>query len=100
MQTKTRLRWLPGVLVGLLILVMVVVGVWASGGVELPRTVLSGGGGTVSGSGLVLSSTVGQPVAGTVENGMLRQCSGFWCAAAAPVTPTGSNVYLPLLSNP
>lgn len=100
MQTKTRSKWLSGVLVGVLLLLLVVGGVWASGGVELPRAVLSGGGGTVSGSGLVLSSTVGQPVAGTVENGTLRQCSGFWCAAAAPVTPTGSNVYLPLLSNP
>ena len=97
MQTKTRSKWFSAVLVGLLILLLVVGGVLASGGVELPRTVLSNGGGEVSNGSLVLNSTVGQPVAGTIENGTLRHCSGFWCAAAAPVTPTNLDVYLPLL---
>lgn len=95
MQTKTKPKWLSGVLVGMLIFFMLVGGVLASGGVELPRTVLSSGGGEVGGSGLVLSASLGQPVVGTVENGTLRHCSGFWCdAAAAP--PLQSSVYLPL----
>ncbi len=100
MQTRTRPKWFSGVWVGVLLVLLLVGGVLASGGVELPRAVLSGGGGEVSSGGLVLNSTVGQPVAGTVENGTLRHCAGFWCAAAAPVTPTGSDVYLPLLMNP
>ena len=96
MQTRTRPKWLTGVLVGLLILLLLVGGVLASGGVELPKTVVSSGGGMVSNSGLVLSASLGQPVAGTVETGTLRHCSGFWCAAAAAVPPLENSVFLPL----
>lgn len=95
MQTRTRQKW--SLVIGLLILLLVVGVVLASGGVELPRTVLSSGGGSVSSSGLVLNSTVGQSVVGTVENGTIRHCSGFWCAAAAPVTPPSESLYLPLI---
>ncbi len=100
MQTKIRPKWLAGVWVSMLILFLLVGGVWASGGVELPRTVLSSGGSEVSGNGLVLSASLGQPVVGTVETGAVRHCSGFWCAAAAPVTPTDSDIYMPLLVKP
>jgi hypothetical protein len=95
MQTRTRSKWLSALLVGLLILWMLVGGVLATGGMELPRLVLSGSGGVASGGGLLLSASLGQPVAGTVEMGPLRHCTGFWCGAAAP-PPLPSVVYLPL----
>ena len=95
MKTRTRQKW--SLVIGLLILLLVVGGALASGGVELPRTVLSSGGGSVSNGGLVLNGSVDQPVAGTVENGAIRHCSGFWCAAAAPVNPASEALYLPLI---
>lgn len=95
MQTRTRSKWLSALLVGLLILWMLVGGVLATGGMELPRLVLSGSGGVASGGGLVLSVSLGQPIAGTVGTGPLRHCSGFWCGAAAN-PPLPSVVYLPL----
>lgn len=95
MRTVTRPKWFSGMWVGLLILLLLVGGVLASGGTELPRTVVSSGGGMVSNSGLVLSGSLGQPVAGTVDTGGIRHCTGFWCnAAAAPPLPI--SVYLPL----
>ena len=84
-------------MIRLVILLLIVRGALARGGVELPRTVLSSGGGSVSNGGLVLNGSVDQPVAGTVENGAIRHCSGFWCAAAAPVNPASEALYLPLI---
>jgi hypothetical protein len=97
MQTRTRQKWSLAIGGGVLILLLLMGVVLASGGVELPRSVLSSSGGSVSSSGLVLNSAMGQPVAGTVENGTIRHCSGFWCAAAAPVTPSSEALYLPLI---
>jgi len=97
MQTENRLKWRFGVLVGMLILLILVGGVLASGGVELPRMVLSSGGGEVNNSGLVLSASLGQPVAGTVTAGMWRHCSGFWCNTATVNSPPGVNIFLPLM---
>ncbi|MCL4871925.1 MAG: hypothetical protein KJ063_23445 [Anaerolineae bacterium] len=98
MQTITKSRrWLGVGGVGLLLLLMAGI-VLASGGLELPRAHLTGGGGQVSSSGLVLSSAVGQPVAGTVTNGSMQLCTGFWCGEGASVPPPGDGkTYLPMV---
>jgi hypothetical protein len=68
-----------------------------AGGDVLPRSLVSSGGGTVSDGGLALRSAIGQPVAGTVQNGAML-CSGFLCGADAPPVSGGEFAsYLPLV---
>ena len=52
-------------------------------GEGLPRALVSSGGGLVSGEGLQLRATIGQPLAGAVR-AELALCSGFMCGPGAP----------------
>jgi hypothetical protein len=68
-----------------LFLLLLGLGVVLAEGEMLNRSLVSGGGGIVSQSGLTLHSATGQPVAGAVANDLLL-CSGYWCGGGAPVT--------------
>lgn len=46
---------------------------------DVPRYVISSGGGYSAAGIYVLEGTVGQPVAGVVAIGSYELCSGFWC---------------------
>ena len=46
---------------------------------DVPRYVISSGGGYSAAGNYVLEGTVGQPVAGIVAVGSYEVCSGFWC---------------------
>ncbi len=46
---------------------------------DVPRYVISSGGGRSAMGSYVLEGTVGQPVAGVVAVGSYELCSGFWC---------------------
>jgi hypothetical protein len=54
--------------------------------IEMPRSVLAGGGGDMAGSH-VLRCTVGQPALGSVSDGDLLLESGFWSLVFATWTP-------------
>ena len=58
-------------------------------GETIPRAVVSSGGGQLQGTGLVLQSTVGQPLSGIVSEGVsgLNLCSGFQCGGAIAFQP-------------
>ncbi len=59
-------------------------------GEQMPRSVISGGGGRITGGNVVLHGTLGQPVVGSVANDSYRLCSGFWCGGGV------YKIYLPL----
>lgn len=85
-------------LVAALIVLLVMAGVVAAAGEVMPRSLLSSGGGVVSQAGYSLHSAVGQPVAGAVQED-LTLCSGYLCAAEAPLSPApdgGHLLYLPM----
>ncbi|MBI5033288.1 MAG: hypothetical protein HZB51_22440 [Chloroflexi bacterium] len=46
---------------------------------DVPRYVISSGGGYSAAGNYVLEGTIGQPVAGIVSTGSYNLCSGFWC---------------------
>ncbi len=46
---------------------------------DVPRYVISSGGGKSTMGIYTLEGTVGQPVAGVVAFGSYELCSGFWC---------------------
>jgi len=52
----------------------------ATGGYDLTWHTIDGGGGTSTGSGFVLSGTIGQPDAGTHTGGNFELTGGFWAA--------------------
>jgi|GEM_PF-3154524 len=94
MARSTRLRW------SLLIVVMalLVAGTALAAGERIPRSAVTGGGGTQSTASVQLRVAVGQPLAGT-SSGAARLCSGLVCGAGVPVTSSGptSTLYLPLV---
>jgi len=63
-------------------------------GEKIERSVISSGGGTISGSGVMLQDAVAQPVSGVVisADGKLVLCSGYVCGRTA-----GNWLYLPML---
>jgi hypothetical protein len=87
MQSKqtTYARFaLIGLLAGLLF-----AGLIFAAGETIPRSAVTGGGGTLSASGVALQAAVGQPVAGAVGSATTL-CSGLICGAgvsAPPPTP-------------
>ncbi len=92
------MRKLPkrGVLaLALMVLLLLSLGWAAAGGEMLPPSLVSSGGGAVSGGGLSMETAVGQPVAGTVGNG-LTLCAGFYCGGGVEAGG-GEMVYLPLV---
>ncbi len=89
---------LKKIVTGAVIGVLLLTAIALAAGESLPRHVVSGGGDTVSASGITLRNTIAQPIAGTVSNST-SLCSGFVCgqSASAP-TPSGNHfIYLPLV---
>lgn len=54
----------------------------AANGYEITRYVIGGGGGHSEAGGYVLDATVGQGVAGVVNDAPYELCAGFWCGMA------------------
>ena len=52
--------------------------IFAQSQYQVQNAIISAGGGDVSGGGLAVSSTIGQPVAGTTSGGGFIIGSGFW----------------------
>ena len=63
-------------------------------GYDLGWFTMDGGGGTSSGNGYILSTTIGQPDAGLLTGGSYSLASGFWRGTVAAPACRG---YLPLL---
>jgi hypothetical protein len=78
----------------LLVALLVLVGAALAAGEWMPRGGVTSGGGEVSAGGLTLRSVVGQPVVGTVSNG-LTLCSGFECGPGVPTNDAQHQVFLP-----
>ncbi len=78
-----------------IVLLLLSLGWAAAGGEMLPRSLVSSGGGMVSGGGLSLETAVGQSVAGAVGNG-LTLCAGFYCGGGVEAGG-GEMVYLPVV---
>ena len=69
----------------------------AAGSYDLSWWTVDGGGGTSSGQGYTLNSTLGQPDAGTLASGGgYTLAGGFWHGGVAASPET--QVYLPLLT--
>ena len=64
----------------------------ASGHLQLIRSVISGGGGTIQDGDTVIHGTIGQPIAGRIQNGNVELCAGFQCQpeATSTATPTAT----------
>src|SRR5215813_11946591 len=60
--------------------------------VDIPQSVMAGGGGTSSQDNFKIEGTIGQPAAGTqMSNGQYAQTGGFWPdQATATPTPTST----------
>jgi uncharacterized repeat protein (TIGR01451 family) len=82
---KSRPALLIGLTIGLVAL-LVLVGVALAAGESIPRSQIGSGGGEISGGGLGLRTTIGQPFAGTVSNGP-TVCSGLLCGPQVPSSP-------------
>jgi hypothetical protein len=70
-------------------------------GEQIPRSAVTGGGGTEATTAVRLRASIGQPVAGT-SSSILRLCGGIICGTGVPDTPDPvppviSEVFLPLL---
>ena len=63
-------------------------------GEKIERSLISSGGGTISGSGVMLQDAVAQPVSGVVisADGKLVLCSGYVCGRTV-----GNWLFLPML---
>jgi len=99
MIKKRKALWLGLIL----LLALMGLGIVLADGTTLSRSLVSGGGGIVSQSGLTLHSATGQPVAGAVVNDLLL-CSGYWCGSGAPVTEPpiigeDFDLFLPLITS-
>jgi hypothetical protein len=66
--------------------------VLAANGLDTPRQLIGGGGGSVQSGGFALHSSIGQAVAGGVASGSFNITSGFW-----PGMPFQHRIYLPLV---
>ena len=66
----------------------------ALAGEKIDRSVISSGGGIVSGGGVMLQDAIAQPAAGVVisADGKLALCSGYVCGRTV-----GNWLYLPML---
>ena len=83
--------------VGGLAAVLLFFGVVLAAGEGMPRALVGGGGGALSGDGLRLRAAIGQPLAGAVESGMAL-CSGFLCGPGASAGRAEQHtLYLPLV---
>ena len=76
--------------------ILLVGGLILAAGSPLRRSLVSSGGGFVTQGNMCVNSTIGQPVAGTVNNA-ITLCSGYQCGAQA--APGRSLVYLPAVTS-
>ena len=90
---RRRQKWL-GRTILVLLLLLIVVAVAAAAGEMLPRSVISGGGGSVNGGPISLHSAIGQPIVGAVSGTENVLCSGFWCGPGAPEVSEGEFILL------
>ncbi|MCP4537300.1 MAG: hypothetical protein GY832_09150, partial [Chloroflexi bacterium] len=69
-----------GILLILAAFLLLGAGVYAqsSSSYDLSWWTLDGGGGTLSGAGYTLNGTIGQPDAGTLQDGTYTLTGGFW----------------------
>lgn len=84
------------IVIGAAIGALLLTGIALAAGENQSRHVVSGGGDTITASGITLRNTIAQPIAGSVSNGT-SLCNGFVCgqsvAASTPApspTPTTS----------
>ena len=84
--------------ISLLLLLLLTGFVLAAGG-NLPRTLVSSGGGFIQQGGLSLQHSIGQPIAGSISNN-LTLCSGFHCGQGVTSVEVNYLVYLPLIMQP
>ncbi len=78
------------IVIGAAIGALLLTGIALAAGENQSRHVVSGGGDTITASGITLRNTIAQPIAGSVSNGA-SLCSGFVCGqsvAASTPTPT------------
>ncbi|MCL5264889.1 MAG: hypothetical protein M1343_06825 [Chloroflexi bacterium] len=93
----------PAVVAAILVLLLIGSEALAqTGGLDLSRSTVDGGGGTSSGGGFTVGGTIGQPDAGTLSGGGFTLAGGFWKGASSstPVptsTPTRYHLYLPAI---
>ena len=85
---KTKILILTLVLV--LFLVLSSVALTQSGGLDLPRWVLSGGASDSAGGDVTLRATLGQPLVESISSGDVTLSQGFWHGS-------GYNIYLPIV---
>ncbi len=90
-----RLQWL--LIVALMLLAASSLATAQDGEWQLAWSTIDGGGATtIGGDRFALSSTIGQPDAGTRSGGVYVLKGGFW--AVAPASDVGgTRVYLPLI---
>ncbi len=95
---RINTRWLPAVMLLVMVLALTA-GLVLASGETLPRSLVSSGGGLVSEGGYLTQSALGQPIVGAVENEAVL-CSGFFCGEGAPPAPPiigGHHSYLPVM---
>ncbi len=74
------------------------VGIVLAVGETLERGTVSSGGSEISGGGLTLQSSAGQPVVGSISGSDVTLCSGLLCGEGAPaVSGPDQELYLPLV---
>ena len=71
---------------------LLIVATALAAGPAINRLLLAPGGGYLDGAGINLQSAIGQPVGGSVTNGVTL-CSGLICGSGAATT--GKQIYLP-----
>lgn len=70
--------------------------VGAQSGPDMPRWVIGGGGGTITGENVVIGGAMGQAIAGQVNGGDITLVGGFW-TGGAPGVVENRHIYLPLV---
>ncbi len=95
----TKRRMLGLGVVGGLALLLISISLALAAGESIRLGTVGSGGGQISGGGLRLHSSIGQPAAGAVGDD-LGLCSGYFCGPDASSAPSGGDdhiVYLPLV---
>lgn len=80
-----------------LLLIFLLAGFVLAAGGNLPRTLVSSGGGLIQQNDISLQHSIGQPIAGAVSNN-LTLCSGFHCGQGVISLEENYPLYLPLIT--
>ncbi|KAA3661674.1 MAG: hypothetical protein DWQ04_15775 [Chloroflexi bacterium] len=91
---KARFKSFAIIIIGLLL--CLAAGLALADGGTMPWTFLGSGGGALEQLGIRLQSSMGQPVAGSVSNG-LTLCSGFHCGYGMLAVAEDYAIYLPIV---